>query len=118
MARGFRLSWRITSCLCSRLFLSGHLAYVMRTLSSEIHNRGKQMFLERYDPLKQEMVCILAPDGSCNEALRPALDKQQAPQACCLGEAERKPMLTGEHDHRLCQLMGHVPLPAPPMEDG
>ena len=30
------------------------------------------MFLERYDPLKQEMVCILAPDGSCNEALRPA----------------------------------------------
>ena len=26
------------------------------------------MFLEHYDPLKQEMVCILAPDGSCNEA--------------------------------------------------
>src|SRR5262249_61745015 len=38
------------------------------------------MFLERYDPLKQEMVCILAPDGSCNEALRPALDKQQVRQ--------------------------------------
>jgi len=35
------------------------------------------MFLERYDPLKQEMVCILAPDGSCNETLRPAMDKQQ-----------------------------------------
>ena len=31
------------------------------------------MFLERYDPLKQEMVCILVLDGSCNEALRPAL---------------------------------------------
>jgi hypothetical protein len=29
------------------------------------------MFLERYDPLKQEMVCILAPDGACNETLRP-----------------------------------------------
>ena len=38
------------------------------------------MFLERYDPLKQEMVCILAPDGSCNETLRPALDKQQVGQ--------------------------------------
>ena len=38
------------------------------------------MFLERYDPLKQEMVCILAPDGSCNETLRPALDKQQVRQ--------------------------------------
>lgn len=33
------------------------------------------MFFERYDPLKQEMVCILAPDGSCNDALRPALDE-------------------------------------------
>ena len=38
------------------------------------------MFLERYDPLKQEMVCILAPDGSCNETLRPALDEQQVRQ--------------------------------------
>ena len=38
------------------------------------------MFLERYDPLKQEMVGILAPDGSCNETLRPALDKQQVRQ--------------------------------------
>jgi pyruvate dehydrogenase E1 component alpha subunit len=52
----------------------------MCALRSEIHNRGKQMFLERYNPLKQEMVCILAPDGSCNEALRPALDKQQVRQ--------------------------------------
>jgi len=34
------------------------------------------MLLERYDPLKHEMVCILAPDGSCNAALRPALDDQ------------------------------------------
>jgi hypothetical protein len=38
------------------------------------------MFLEHYASLKQEMVCILAPDGSCNEALRPALDKQQVRQ--------------------------------------
>ena len=38
------------------------------------------MFLERYDPLKQETVCILAPDGSCNDARRPALDKQQVRQ--------------------------------------
>ena len=38
------------------------------------------MFFERYNPLKQEMVCILAPDGSCNEALRPALDDQQVRQ--------------------------------------
>ena len=38
------------------------------------------MFLERYDPLKQEMVRILAPDGACNEALRPALDKQPVRQ--------------------------------------
>ena len=38
------------------------------------------MFLEHYDPLKQEMVCILAPDGSCNGLLRLALDKQQVPQ--------------------------------------
>ena len=38
------------------------------------------MFLERYDPLKQEMVGILAPDGSCNDTLRPALDKQQVSQ--------------------------------------
>jgi pyruvate dehydrogenase E1 component alpha subunit len=35
------------------------------------------MFVEKYDPLKGEMVGILAPDGSCNEALRPALDDQQ-----------------------------------------
>jgi TPP-dependent pyruvate/acetoin dehydrogenase alpha subunit len=32
------------------------------------------MFLERYNPLKQEMVCILVPDGSRDEDLRPALD--------------------------------------------
>jgi pyruvate dehydrogenase E1 component alpha subunit len=38
------------------------------------------MFFERYDPLKQEMVCILAPDGSCNETLQPALDDQQVRQ--------------------------------------
>ena len=38
------------------------------------------MFFERYDPLKQEMVGILAPDGSCNETLRPALDEQQVRQ--------------------------------------
>ncbi|MGE3536260.1 MAG: pyruvate dehydrogenase (acetyl-transferring) E1 component subunit alpha [Candidatus Tectimicrobiota bacterium] len=38
------------------------------------------MFFERYDPLKQDMVCILAPDGSCNESLRPALDVQQVRQ--------------------------------------
>ena len=38
------------------------------------------MFFERYDPLKQEMVCILAPDGSWNETLRPALDDQQVRQ--------------------------------------
>ena len=38
------------------------------------------MFFERYNPLKQEMVCILAPDGSCNEALRPVLDDQQVRQ--------------------------------------
>lgn len=38
------------------------------------------MFFERYDPLKQEMVCILAPDGSCNKTLRPALDDQQVRQ--------------------------------------
>jgi hypothetical protein len=38
------------------------------------------MCLEHYDPLKQEMVCILAPDGSCNDTLRPVLDKQQVRQ--------------------------------------
>ncbi len=38
------------------------------------------MFFERYDPLKQDMVCILAPDGSCNDALRPALADQQVRQ--------------------------------------
>ena len=38
------------------------------------------MFFERYNPLKGEMVCILAPDGSCNEALRPPLDDEQVRQ--------------------------------------
>jgi pyruvate dehydrogenase E1 component alpha subunit len=38
------------------------------------------MFVERYDPLKQEMVHILAPDGSCDAALRPPLDDQQVRQ--------------------------------------
>lgn len=38
------------------------------------------MLLERYDPLKAEMVRILAPDGTCDEALRPALDDQQVRQ--------------------------------------
>jgi pyruvate dehydrogenase E1 component alpha subunit len=38
------------------------------------------MFFDRYDALKQEMVGILAPDGSCNEALRPDLDDQQVRQ--------------------------------------
>jgi hypothetical protein len=31
------------------------------------------MFLEYDDPLTQEMVGMMAPDGSRNEALRPAL---------------------------------------------
>ena len=35
------------------------------------------MFFEKYNPLNGEMVGILAPDGSCNEALRPRLDDQQ-----------------------------------------
>jgi pyruvate dehydrogenase E1 component alpha subunit len=38
------------------------------------------MFFERYDPLKGEMVCVLAPDGSCNESLRPSLDDEQVRQ--------------------------------------
>lgn len=38
------------------------------------------MFFEQYDPLKGEMVCILAPDGSCNESLRPSLDDAQVRQ--------------------------------------
>jgi hypothetical protein len=38
------------------------------------------MFLGKYDPLKHEMVGILAPDGSCNPALRPSLDDTQIRQ--------------------------------------
>lgn len=38
------------------------------------------MFFEHYDPLKQEMVCILAPDGSYNAGLRPALELPQVQQ--------------------------------------
>jgi pyruvate dehydrogenase E1 component alpha subunit len=38
------------------------------------------MFFERYNPLKHEMVSILAPDGSCDATLRPALDDQQVQQ--------------------------------------
>lgn len=38
------------------------------------------MFFEQYDPLKGEMVCILTPDGACNESLRPALDDEQVRQ--------------------------------------
>lgn len=38
------------------------------------------MFVERYDPLKHEMVCILAPDGSCTLPLPPPLDEQQVRQ--------------------------------------
>ena len=52
----------------------------MDGVTFEIYNWGKQMFFERYDPLKHEMVCILAPDGSCNAQLRPALDEQQVRQ--------------------------------------
>ncbi|MEE8301718.1 MAG: pyruvate dehydrogenase (acetyl-transferring) E1 component subunit alpha [Candidatus Tectomicrobia bacterium] len=37
------------------------------------------MFFDTYDSLKGEMVSILAPDGSCNETLRPPLDD---PQVC------------------------------------
>jgi pyruvate dehydrogenase E1 component alpha subunit len=38
------------------------------------------MFFEKYDPLREEMVSILAPDGSCNTALRPPLSDQQVRQ--------------------------------------
>jgi pyruvate dehydrogenase E1 component alpha subunit len=38
------------------------------------------MFLDKYDPLRGEMVSILAPDGSCDEALQPSLDEQQVRQ--------------------------------------
>lgn len=38
------------------------------------------MFFGKYDPLKHEMVCILAPDGSCHKTLRPALDDEQVRQ--------------------------------------
>ncbi len=37
-------------------------------------------FFDTYDPLKGEMVGILAPDGSCNETLKPALDDEQVRQ--------------------------------------
>jgi hypothetical protein len=33
-----------------------------------------------YDPLKQEIVCIPAPDGSYDDTLRPALNKQHVRQ--------------------------------------
>lgn len=38
------------------------------------------MFLDSYDPLKGEMVNILAPDGSCDATLRPALADLQVRQ--------------------------------------
>ena len=38
------------------------------------------MFFDTYDPLKGDMVCILTPDGTCNETLRPPLDDQQVRQ--------------------------------------
>jgi pyruvate dehydrogenase E1 component alpha subunit len=38
------------------------------------------MFFEKYDPLRGEMVSILAPDGTCSAALRPPLDDQQVRQ--------------------------------------
>ncbi len=38
------------------------------------------MFLETDNLLNGDMVGILAPDGSCNEALRPRLDDQQVRQ--------------------------------------
>jgi pyruvate dehydrogenase E1 component alpha subunit len=38
------------------------------------------MFVDTYDPLKGDMVCILTPDGTCNETLRPPLDDQQVRQ--------------------------------------
>lgn len=38
------------------------------------------MFFEHCDPLCRDMVSILAPDGTCNEALRPALDEEHIRQ--------------------------------------
>jgi pyruvate dehydrogenase E1 component alpha subunit len=38
------------------------------------------MFFEKYDPLRGDMVGILAPDGTCNVTLRPPLDDQQVRQ--------------------------------------
>ena len=38
------------------------------------------MFFDKYNPLKEEMVSILAPDGTCNNSLRPVLDDQQVCQ--------------------------------------
>ena len=35
------------------------------------------MFADRYDPLQNEMVSILTPDGCCAESLRPDLDDEQ-----------------------------------------
>ena len=35
------------------------------------------MFVDKYDPLKGEMVNILASDGTCQEALRPQLDDER-----------------------------------------
>lgn len=35
------------------------------------------MFADRYDPLQNEMVSILSPDGSCDESLRPDLVDDQ-----------------------------------------
>ena len=35
------------------------------------------MFADRYDPLQNEMVSILTPDGCCDESLRPDLDDEQ-----------------------------------------
>lgn len=34
------------------------------------------MFVDRYDPLQNEMVSILTADGCCNETLRPGLDDE------------------------------------------
>ena len=38
------------------------------------------MFLQAYDPLKGDMVSILAPDGTYNDTLRPPLDDAQVQQ--------------------------------------
>ena len=38
------------------------------------------MFFDKYNPLKGEMVNILAPDGTCDDSLRPVLDDQQVRQ--------------------------------------